>query len=312
MSLLFKTRNMEGAARILTGRLRHVRAHIVYRAERPIWFRPGLISDLEPNVYIRRWGRQYDRQVDAWKERGGLLLDYLIEGSELLSTDGLMICEAPYSWKELQLETYRAKEATVVYEPPIWKPHFTYWDASNPSSATCLRLMELLEEHTILTPLQQAVAEILGLPDRRIAAMFDTDLQKHLDVGQVAVNAALNALKIASRMKPSRTAMLLSVRVEPDDPTLMEVYNFVDKCLPSVSGNIKVSTGDLMKKSGLKWRNPMRKLINQGCIAKKGRVQFVFVDALKPSYEQIDVDRDMARKKLEHMIAKVAKLPELD
>ena len=122
---LYRTSDMEFAARTLAKQYDKVIVRMDYRLPRIIRFRPQCIADL--NYHMIANDRRREGEFSAWEQAGGVLLyrrkQHPIRDNERLPWhQGQLIVECPMTLDTLDFWT-RGSETAVVYQPPTWDIH---------------------------------------------------------------------------------------------------------------------------------------------------------------------------------------------
>lgn len=113
---LFRTTDMEAAARLLATHFRMVYVRASFNNVAPIRIRKDLLM---PNkIYVQQGGA---RQIEKWKS-GGLYISYLNQEIEV-EHDAILFTECPRDVDLFDRACQATRSLAVVYQPPTWRPH---------------------------------------------------------------------------------------------------------------------------------------------------------------------------------------------
>lgn len=308
MIALYKTNKMEETARALDAAHDRVMVRAIHKLRNPIRLRVKQLQDIRP--FYARNDPAFDAEVERWKEECGTLINYRTYNrmEPVYDYDACMLCEAPLSVDYIEKLAKGAKSLCVIYHPPIWRAHEELLFAAYPTGKSCKRLVQVIESIAQSKDLA-AIALACGIPTAGTRAAADDDLAKELGLSQPDLSIVR---KRAFRSQDGRRyaqVIQLIPRVEPEDKTLLGVYQFIKDELPSV-GHVRLARDNALSKAARFWKIALRALVRSGSVQQKGKTAFYFVDGLRPDYDRIQIEHETAKGKFTRLMAEVDSLPE--
>lgn len=109
---------MEAAANTLARNYNRVLCYSRYWLTNPIRIRRKM---LRGEVFLGFNAKAADREIQRWKERGGILVSYRPDLTQLYEYDALLLCECPFNFR--RAPSIFGLGPIVVPIPPVWKYH---------------------------------------------------------------------------------------------------------------------------------------------------------------------------------------------
>lgn len=116
--MIFKTYDMEHTAQFLAMRNARVFVRSRYRNHPAIRFRPRMLTS--PYWIVR----QRVNEMAKWSAAGGICVAQVgVTWRDLPEHEAQLLCECPFSVKQLERRCKRTTGKVVVYYPPTWELH---------------------------------------------------------------------------------------------------------------------------------------------------------------------------------------------
>ena len=279
--MLFKTLHSEEAVKILAPKFRCVVAHAVHQLTCPIRIKR---SALPANVYRASNAALGQSEMDAWRKKGGVLLNFRWY---VPSADATVYCECPFAiqyWPEV----------TVITQPPTWDPHRIELNRMHPSGETCRRLMHAIQTSSI-RPEYDFLAGFIGIQD--------DDLCDRAGI-------APRELPTVRRRVCSghyRKALMITPRVEPEDLSLLAMYRGI-LTLPVISGE-RIAFDSALHPFAEKWKRQVKALVKCGSVSMRPKLGFYAPQLFVPRFDITQRLHEVAIARLEEIITLVDGLP---
>lgn len=299
----FQTRDRERAIRALARRYERVFVRNKNVAWHPLRFRRSAIADLSPFLVMSP--REFDAQLDGWNRSGGVCVHErnYVPWEDVGAHQAQVISECPMSRDLLEQYVEGARELAVIFYPPNWDEHRRWVAANFPPGDLC----ERFHAAVLAAPRDEAMGELLGLrPGFHV--MRELEARQAIDSPAPVMRLVRRRVFRPRNLKPIWRATL---RAEPEDRTLAEIYRYIGDVCPQVGGVHYVRGYTLMKKTRF-WKRAMRQLERCGAIGAKGLVTCYWPDELPPNFVRMDARRRRAERQLDEMIEYVGALPEFN
>ena len=268
---LLATSDMEAAVALLAKQCPRVIVRARYECQPAIRLR---VKALDVTLHYCRWSPpNLSVPDDEWRQHGGVLINFTANEPEV-AHDVKLICECPWSLKQLSVLTTYTSLATVVYRPPTWKSH--------------------LERMEMRWPSEQACREFYSAPDQLKPQGWKSSFMRRAVFGMGFTSANVR--------------FQLIPRVEPEDRSLLALYRHICE-LPAVDG-IHSSTRAELWKSVPGWRLQLNALVRCGSVERKADA-ISYANAPKPDFTGIEKRRQDNFKTFTAMREAVDAAPEL-
>lgn len=288
--MIYQTQDTVASVRRAYQEFTHVVVNRSYHIIKPVMMRTGQLSDLPVFIY-QPWKAGWERQVETWRAKGGVMVDASDNGVPIGRRDVTVIAEAPLNMRRLQAIQDVTDEYVVVNRPVSWKTHETAVDLYAPDVAT-------------LKAFRKAVKAIpAGLNARGIAAVSRypespfvcTDLE-------VAAALDLPVIDVATLRKSLNCQEVWSValRLPPDAPALLGVW----KQLETLPGTQKVFT---LLEGPRSWRRALKEMERLGHI---GLRRYYVYAHFEPNYKRLAEVHKTAQADFKAVRKLLAKAPE--
>jgi hypothetical protein len=306
---LLRTSRMEETVIALDQGFDRVMVRAIHELQNPIRIRIKKLQDIRP--FEGRNDPAFDREFARWNEENGTMVNFrhFTKTEPVYDYDAGFICEAPLSLDRLEQLLRGAKSIGVVYRPPVWRAHEELLFAAYPTKEACKRLMQLISRSK---PTKEfaAIATACGIPTAGTHALNDTDLARELSLSQLDLGTLRKrALRARDGRKYSQVSQLVP-RVEPEDRSLLKIYEFIRNELPAV-GFVRLARDNALAKSVRFWKTALRALLRSGCVEQKAKTCFYFLGGLEPDYDKIQAEHDAAAGKFERLRAEIDSMKEL-
>ena len=305
---LYRTSKMEDTVRALDAAHERVMVRAIHRLHNPIRLRVKQLQDIRP--FYARNASEFDSEIEHWKEECGTLINYRTynRNEPLYDYDACMLCEAPLAMDDIVKLSQGAKALCVIYHPPIWRAHEELLFSTYPTKQACRRFVQAIG-NTKQTNEFAAIAVACGIPTAGTRAAEDDDLAKELAISQPDLSIIRKrAMRSFEGRRYSHVIQLIP-RIEPEDKTLLAMYQFIKNELPAV-GHIRLARDNVLSKAARFWKIALRALVRSGSVQQKAKLAFYFVDGLEPDYDKIQVEHEAAKGRLTRLIAEIDSLKE--
>jgi hypothetical protein len=301
---ILHTRNREAAVRALVERYDRVLVRNKNNLWNPLRLRRAQLQDLKPFIVLNP--QEFDTELAGWNERGGVLLyDRAYVALENIGAHpAQLISECPLSLQQLDSYIEGTSELAVVYRPPNWNEHRRWIRSNVPSAERCQRLWELVGA----APERPDIAGPLGFCTKGCRVVSERDAQVHLGARSAELQCVRRAFLLPRAFK---AVWRVVPRIAPDDPTLVDVYDFIDKRCPTVDGARLVVPG-IISRHTRHWKVAIRQLERRGAVSLPGALFCYYLGDVTPHWERLDARQRVAERRLEEIIAKIEASPEFN
>ncbi len=303
MIKFFKTSHMEDSIIKLDQEYDRVMVRVLRDALKPIRLKVNLIQQIRP--FYARNDPAFDAEIEKWKVENGTLLNYRshFKKEAVLPHDGCFISECPISMEIIKSLTRDTEKVAVIYTPPTWRTHEELMYSRYPTGVSCKQFIQYLNH---IPPLKENVeiAQLLGIPTAGTVAVLDSYLQD-LMPGMATIR------KRSMRSVQGRQFILVAQlipRIEPEDKVHMQLYKAIQE-LPAI-GNVRYAQDNVLSHSMRFWKLGLRALIRSGCVQSKGTLGFYFLGGIKPDYEKIHKEHELAKLQLAQLMVDFEKFEE--
>lgn len=301
---LFRASHMEPAVEELDRQFDRVMVRAIHYLDKPIRLRVKMLQDIRP-FYLRN-DPAFDREIDRWNEENGTLINFRpwFRNERVLPHDATFICECPLSMDEIEAQARDAGKICVVYPPPTWRAHLEDLFYRFPPATLCKRFFQTVsktkpDKHLLSIALACSIptAGTYAIDDAILAADFDN------------LNVVRKRTMKSKEGRRWSTVLQLIPRIEPEDRTLLGMYQHIKNELP-VIGHVRLARDNALVKAARFWKIALRALVRSGSVEQKAKIGFYFMDGLEPDYLKISADHEAAKARFNQLKAQVDALPE--
>lgn len=302
MTQFLRTRDLVEAARGLAGLYSSTLIRNKNTLWQPIRLRRKKIADLNPFIVLS--APEWDSQLRAWNERGGLLIyDRPYRATEdIASHHAQLVSECPLALDLLSEIAAGTRDVVVIYCPPRWDEHERCVAALWPDAALCQRFDALVRA----APTDDSIADALEI-NRGCRILSDEEAAKTLGVSTAQVWRIRSAVY---RKRDYWESTAVTPRIAPaDDPVLQSVFRGIERDFPLVRGE-RLILGTALGETVKRWRVALRDLVRCGSIGAKESLFCYYPEEIGASWPRIEAAHQRARGKLAEIRAYVEALPE--
>jgi hypothetical protein len=302
---LLRCSKPEDAARLLSTRYDKVLVRAWYMMPTiKLRIRAKELQDLP--LYYGRAAQAFDREIDKWKDQGGVLIYYRSFGVRegLGPHDAQLLCECPLSIQQIDKVTTETEKLCVVRKPPTWRPHEEEVDLRFPTSTLCKRFWQASHDGIR----NEALCKTIGIPDIGTHWHGDDELAERLGITPREFRVVrMTCLKNRDYL----SIVHLIPRIEPEDATLLPAYEFIKNECPEFGQGVHLHVGNALKKVARFWRVAIRLLVRCGSVQRKTTTAIYLPSGLEPDWKEIDQDRKDAKSRLAEVMQMVDGLEEI-
>lgn len=270
---IYRTSNMESAARSMTKLNSYCILLKYYDNLRRIFFRGNLIKDI-PVTVVRQWDKFSDDSVGVWLKRKTLMM-YIADKSkqELPRCDAMLITETPTSRAVLDRLFKNVEFEGIFYKPPTWELHDEMVDFEYPSTSI----------YRTVTTAVKAMFGYGGVMQREQAALilsgFDPKNTAVFGPGEIpGVNdKQLNSVLCDPQLRPHyRRYSCYSPVMAPEDEAGKEAYDKLRAVPPAWNEERMLPFGRIEHSGDVSFfRRKLRHLVKGGYVIKHPHIYVV-------------------------------------
>jgi len=301
---LYRTTEMEKSALTLGRYFGHVLVRGLSALDNPIRIRTNALGD---NVYLGRNADFGDRDIKRWFANGGILVNHTYL-PEAMSHEAQLLCEAPFSIKELEKIIGQTTRIAVIYQRPNWEEHRRAIARLNPLPHTCKMLHTLIRDGAVEAD-QVPICNALDIPHTSVGAFYDDSLCAVIKIVPSELKRIRKLALPGGLLKTYFPVTRLVPLVRPEDKSLLALYQHIER-LPEAAG-IRLALGNELNQSARFWKSSLRALVRGGSVNQLPSLTFYKIDTPEPNYEKILAWHHQAHAEFSMMIEMVEGLPRL-